>query len=63
MSFFTVVVLAAMLATVVALVSGISSMATGHEVGHLDSAHWMEWRVVFQAVAFLLVLFAIYVET
>ena len=42
MSFFTVVVLAAVLATVVALVSGISSMATDREVGHFDSAHWME---------------------
>lgn len=63
MSFFTVVVIAAMLATLVALASGISSMATNHEVGHLDSAHWMEWRVAFQAVAILLVLFAVYVET
>ena len=63
MSFFTVVVIAAMLATLVALASGISSMATNHEVGHLDSAHCMEWRVAFQAVAILLVLFAVYVET
>lgn len=63
MSFFTVVVLAAVLATVVALVSGISSMATDHQVGHLDSAHWMARRVEFQAVAFLLVLLAIYVTS
>ncbi|MBK5105865.1 MAG: twin transmembrane helix small protein [Burkholderiales bacterium] len=63
MSFFTMLVLAAMLATIVALASGISSMATDHEVGHLDSAHWMEWRVAFQAIAILLVLFAMYVET
>lgn len=63
MNFFTVVILAAVLATVVALASGISSMATNHEIGHMDSAHWMTWRVVFQAVAFLLVLLAIYVET
>ena len=63
MSFLTVMVLAAVLATVVALASGISTMATDHEIGHVDSAHWMEWRVVLQAVAFLLVLFAIYVET
>lgn len=63
MSFLTVLVLAAMLATVVALASGISSMATNHEVGYLDSAHWMEWRVAFQAIAILLVLFAIYVGT
>jgi hypothetical protein len=63
MSFFTVVVLAAALATVVALVSGISSMVTDGEVGHLDSNHWMVRRVAFQAVAFLLVLLAIYVTS
>ena len=63
MSFFTVGVLAAVLATVVALVSGISSMATDHQLGHLDGAHWMVRRVGFQAVAFLLVLLAIYVAS
>ena len=61
MNFLTMVVLAAVLATVVALISGISSMATDHRVGNVDSAHWMLRRVEFQAVAFLLVLFAIYV--
>ena len=61
MSFLTVVVLAAILATLVALASGISTMATDHEIGHIDSAHWMGWRVTFQAIAFVLVLFAIYV--
>lgn len=60
MSFFTVVVLAAVLATVVALASGISSMVADHQVGHLDSAHWMVRRVEFQAVAILLVLLAVY---
>lgn len=63
MNFLTVVVLAAVLATVVSLISGISSMAADREVGHIDSAHWMGWRVAFQAVAFLLVLFAIYVTS
>ena len=63
MNFFTVVVLAAVLVTVVALVSGISSMATDHQVGHLDSAHWMVGRVAAQAAAFLLVLLAIYVAS
>ncbi|MDP2822923.1 MAG: HIG1 domain-containing protein [Sulfuritalea sp.] len=60
MSFFTVVVLAVVLATVVALVSGISSMVADHQVGHLDSVHWMVRRVEFQAVAILLVLLAVY---
>lgn len=63
MNFFTVVVLAALLATVVSLVSGISSMATNHEIGRLDSAHWMVSRVAFQAVALLMVLLAIYVAS
>jgi hypothetical protein len=63
MSFFTVVVLAAALATGIALVSGISSMATDQQVGHLDSAHWMVRRVEFQAVAFLLALLAIYLTS
>jgi Hypoxia induced protein conserved region len=60
MSFFTVVVLAAALATVVALISGISTMASDGEVGHTDSGHWMQRRVAFQAIAFLLILLAIY---
>lgn len=60
MSFFTVVVLATMLATVVALVSGISSMVSDQQVGHVDSLHWMVRRVEFQAAAILLVLIAIY---
>jgi uncharacterized membrane protein SirB2 len=63
MSFFTVMVSAAVLATVVALVSGISSMAIDHQIGHFDSAHWMVGRVTFQAAAFLLVLIAIYVAS
>ena len=42
MSFLALVVVAAAFATVVALVSGISSPATDREVGHFDSAHWME---------------------
>ena len=61
MNFFIVVVLAAAFAAVVALISGISSMASDGEVGHLDSGHWMQRRVAFQAVAFLLILLAIYV--
>lgn len=60
MSFFTVVVLAAVLATVVAFASGISSMVADHPVGRLDSVHWMIRRVEFQAVAILLVLLAVY---
>lgn len=63
MSIFTVVVLAAVLATIFALLSGISSMIAGHRVGHLDSAHWMVRRVEFQAVAILVVLLSVYVSS
>lgn len=60
MSFFTAVVLATVLATFIALVSGISSMVADRQVAHADSVHWMERRVEFQAVAILLVLIAVY---
>ena len=63
MNFLTVLVLAAAFATVVALASGISSMATDSEVGHVDSGHWMVRRVAFQAAALLLVLLAIYLTS
>lgn len=60
MSFFVVVVVAAMLATVVALATGLSSMVANHQLGHANSVHWMIRRVEFQAVAILLVLIAVY---
>jgi hypothetical protein len=60
MSFFAVAIVAAMLATVVALATGLSSMISNHQVGHADSVHWMIRRVEFQAVAILLVLLAVY---
>lgn len=60
MSFFAVVVVAAMLATIIALATGLSSMVANHHVAHADSVHWMIRRVEFQAVAILLVLIAVY---
>ena len=42
------------------LVSGLSAMATGGEVGHRASVEWMAWRVGLQGLAFLLILLAIY---
>jgi len=55
------VVLAAGLAVLASLVSGVVSMAHDGEVAHQSSAQWMVWRVVFQAAAFLLILFALVV--
>ena len=61
MSFFTVLILATLLATVAVLVTGISSMVADRQVAHADSVHWMARRVEFQAVAILLLLIAVYV--
>lgn len=61
MSFFTVVVLAALLATIAPLISDVYSKATGQKIGHFDSVHLMEWQIGgLSAAALLLVLLAIY---
>ena len=60
MDLITVFVLLAMLATGGALISGISAMAMGGEVGDRTSVQWMTWRVGLQAITFLLVLLAIF---
>lgn len=62
MSILTLLILLAAAATVVSLVSGISAMAQGGEVAHRNSAQWMVWRVVFQAVALLLMVLALLVR-
>jgi len=59
MNILTLLVLLAAAATVVSLVSGISSMAYGGEIGHRTSAEWMVWRVAFQAAALLLIVMAL----
>jgi hypothetical protein len=60
MDLMTPFVIIAMLAVVGALIFGVSSMASGGEVGHQSSVQWMTWRVGLQALAFLLVLLAIF---
>jgi hypothetical protein len=59
MSMITVMVLAALLATIGSLAAGITSMATNGEVGHQRSEQWMGWRVGFQAVALLFIVIAL----
>lgn len=59
MSPVKLMVLLAGVAVLVSLVSGVASMAQGGEVAHQSSAQWMVWRVVFQAAAFLLIVFAL----
>lgn len=55
----TLLVFIAGLAVLASLVSGIYSMARDGEVAHQTSAQWMVWRVVLQAAAFLLIVFAL----
>lgn len=59
MDIFTVMVVLAMLASVAALVAGVSSMACDGEVGHLNSGQWMVRRVLFQGTAFLLLMLSL----
>jgi hypothetical protein len=59
MNMFTWMVFAALAATFISLALGIVSMISNGEVGHYESAHWMNWRVGFQAVAVVMVLMAI----
>ncbi len=56
MNIVTLFVLLALAATVVSLTSGIVAMARDGEVGHQSSVQWMGWRVLFQAIALILVL-------
>lgn len=59
MSILTWLVFAAALAVLASFASGIASMVYDGEVGHYNSPQWMVWRVVFQAAAILIILFAI----
>jgi len=61
MSILTALVFLAALATIFALASGVAAMAHHGEVGHHSSEEWMVRRVVFQAVAFLIILGAIFI--
>jgi hypothetical protein len=55
-------ILLAIAATLMSLVFGVSSMATGRQIAHHNSDEWMHLRVAFQAVAVLLLLVAIAVK-
>ena len=60
MDLMTSFVIIATLAAIGALIFGVSAMATDSEVGHQSSVQWMTWRVGLQALAFLLVLLALF---
>ena len=59
MNMFTMLIFAATAATLVSLGSGIVSMIRNGEIGHYESAHWMSWRVGFQALAVVMILLAL----
>jgi hypothetical protein len=59
MSMMAFLVLVAMLCVVGSLGLGIAAMANHGEVGHRTSAEWMTLRVVFQALAVVLMLVAL----
>lgn len=60
MNLLTLLVILAALATITALVCGISAMTSGGEVGHRRSEEWMVWRVGLQALTLALMVFALY---
>lgn len=62
MSPLSLLVFVAALAVLASLASGLYSMAHDGEVAHQTSAQWMVWRVVFQAAAFLIIVFALFVS-
>ena len=60
MSFVTLMVIVAMVATMGSLIFGVSSMVRDGEVGHLDSEHWMAIRVFLQATTVIVLAVALY---
>jgi hypothetical protein len=48
MTFLSLVVIVATLATIATLVLGISSMVCDHEIARFDSEHWMASRVLLR---------------
>jgi uncharacterized BrkB/YihY/UPF0761 family membrane protein len=59
MDMLTIFVFLAVAAVVVSLASGIISMVVDHEIAHVDSAHWMAWRVGLQGLAVVLLFMAL----
>ncbi len=55
-----ILVVLAVLAVIVSLAAGISSMVSDGEVAHRRSEQWMTWRVGLQAAAVVLLLIALF---
>jgi hypothetical protein len=58
MSPLTVAIVLAIAAAVYSLACGVSTMATGKQIGHHTGEEWMIRRIAFQALAVILLLLA-----
>lgn len=62
MNVLTLLILLAAAATVVSLASGIFAMGKGGDVAHHNSTEWMVSRLVFQGIALLLMVIALFIH-
>ena len=62
MNLLTMLIMAAAVATVFSLVSGLSAMTHAGAVADDKSDRWMVWRVVFQGITLLLLALALFVH-
>jgi len=60
MQLFTLLVFVALIATVVSLALGVSSMMRGGEFDHVHSTRYMGMRVGLQALTLVLLMLALY---
>ncbi|HEC29007.1 MAG TPA: twin transmembrane helix small protein [Gammaproteobacteria bacterium] len=62
MEIMTILIILALIATIVSLGWGVGSMAMGSDFDHKHDVQFMSARVGFQAIAIVLLLFAIVVS-
>lgn len=60
MKIITILVILALIATVVSMVIGVGSMAKGGAYDDKHSGQFMNARIIFQAVAAILLMLALY---
>lgn len=61
MKILTILVILALIATVISMVVGIGSMGRGGAYDDKHSGQFMNARIIFQAIAAILLLIALYV--
>ena len=60
MKSITILIILALVATIISIVMGIGSMARGGEYDDKHSGQYMNARIIFQGIAALLLLMALY---